>query len=112
MEWFIAHLFGDFVLQNDWMAKGKKTSSWICTVHIVVYMFPFFLLQLQWWQYLLIAIQHWIQDKTYVIQWYMNAMGKKDFTRPPFTPWSIIIVDSVWHLIWLYMVIEVGSKYA
>jgi len=25
-----------------------------------------------------------------------------------FLPWSLIVVDNVWHLIWLYIIIERG----
>ncbi len=34
MHWIYAHLIGDYLLQNDWMAKGKKQKSWICAIHI------------------------------------------------------------------------------
>lgn len=27
MNWLIGHLVGDYLLQNDWQAQGKKKSS-------------------------------------------------------------------------------------
>lgn len=70
MGWLIAHLIGDYVFQNDWMARGKKESSWVGTVHVATYMIPFLFIGLSWWQLLLIAVQHWL-------------------------PWSFIVMESV-----------------
>lgn len=50
MNIYLAHLVGDFIFQNDWMAKGKKTSSLICLVHIITYLIPFLFCGLKWWQ--------------------------------------------------------------
>lgn len=66
MHWIFAHLIGDYLIQNDWMAQNKQKSSWACTVHVATYMIPFFFCGLTEWQFLLIAIQHWIQDRATV----------------------------------------------
>ncbi len=110
MEYLIAHLVGDFLLQNDWMAKGKKRSSWICACHVLFYMMPFFFTELQWWQLLLIAIEHWIQDRTNLVTWWMKTVGQEDFSRPPMAPWSVILVDNTWHLLWIVFVLGLGSR--
>jgi hypothetical protein len=103
MHWIYAHLIGDYLLQTDWMAKGKRTSSWICTVHVAVYMLPFLLCSFAWWQLLLIAIQHWIQDRTQLVAWVMRWTGKSadGFMGPPFTPWSFILMDNILHVLWM-----------
>jgi hypothetical protein len=31
------HLFGDYMLQNKWMALKKSASHWVCLVHCLVY---------------------------------------------------------------------------
>ena len=41
MDWFLAHLAGDYIFQTDFMASGKKTKSWICAVHVLFYLLPF-----------------------------------------------------------------------
>jgi hypothetical protein len=107
MEWLIAHLVGDFLLQNDWMANGKRESSWICTVHVGLYMAPFLLLNLYWWQLVLIASQHWIQDRTKIVLWYLKLFGKNEFTTTPMAPWSMIVTDNIFHLVWIYGVVQI-----
>lgn len=108
MDWLIAHLIGDYILQNDWMAKGKKQSNYVCTVHVLIYIIPFLLISLAWWQLLLIAGQHWMQDRTNVIVWSMRITGKKSFALPPMAPWSIIVTDNIWHLTWIFGVVKLG----
>ena len=108
MNYLIAHLVGDYLLQNDWMAQGKKTSSWICTVHVSLYMLPFMFLGLTWWQMLLIGTQHYFQDRFNSVQWYMRLIGQKEFARPPMAPWSVIVVDNAFHLLWISLVVWMG----
>ena len=105
----IAHLIGDYVFQTDWMAKGKKVSSWICTVHVLAYILPFLFIGLAWWQLLLISGQHWIQDRTNIVKWWMHIAGQKDFASPPMAPWSIILIDNTGHLVWIILVIWFGG---
>ncbi|MHC1623023.1 MAG: DUF3307 domain-containing protein, partial [Candidatus Methanospirareceae archaeon] len=85
---YIAHLIGDFLLQNDWMAKGKKSSSLICAAHSATYTLPFVLCGLAWWQLLLIGGQHFLQDRWSFVSWFMEKTGKGEFAKPPMSPWS------------------------
>jgi len=105
MHFIYAHLIGDYLLQSDWMAKGKKVSSWICLVHIVAYMIPFLFCGLFWWQLLLIGIQHFLQDRTSFIIWLMKIKGSAEFAKPPMSPWSIIVTDNIVHILFIAFVV-------
>jgi len=86
------------------MAKGKKTSSLVCGTHAVTYLLPFLFCGLAWWQLALIGIQHFIQDRTTIVNWLMDVTGKTEFTKPPMAPWSIIVTDNVLHILFIAMV--------
>lgn len=104
MHWIYAHLIGDFLIQTDWMANGKKQNSWICLVHVATYMIPFLFTSLNWGQLLCIAIQHFWQDRTRVIEWFMQHSGKQGFAEPPKGPWSFIVVDGILHILFIALV--------
>ena len=106
MEFLLAHLVGDFIIQTDWMANGKKRKSLICMIHVITYLLPFFFLQFLWWQLVLIGIQHFIQDRWGFVVWFMNKAGHKKFASSPMSPWSIIVTDNIFHLVWIYFVIN------
>jgi hypothetical protein len=101
----LAHCIGDYLLQNDWMAQNKKKSSLICAIHSFIYCIPFIFLNLSWYQLFLIFGQHHIQDRYNFVMWYMKKTGKINFSKPPFVPWSIFIIDNIFHLIWISIVI-------
>ena len=104
-HFIIAHLVGDYLLQNDWMAGGKKRSPLICTVHVLCYLIPFLFIGLQWWQIVLIGLQHWMQDRNdFALKW-MKLAGQQKFSQPPLAPWSIIVVDNTFHLLWVMCVV-------
>lgn len=105
MHWIYAHLIGDYLLQNDWMAKGKKDSSGVCTIHVIIYMLPFLFTGLPWWKLLLIAVQHWLQDRTDFVLWSMKVTGRHEFAMQPLAPWSIIMTDNLFHILWIAFVI-------
>ncbi len=106
MNPFVAHLFGDFILQNEWMAVNKKNSSFVCLVHIVVYLAPFLLCQLKWWQIALIGIQHFAQDRTEFVFWWMRVWKRvhKDYWKE-----LPLYVDQAFHIIWIEMVLLAGQ---
>jgi len=101
MHWILAHLIGDFLLQNDWLAQNKKKSSLACTVHVALYIVPFLFCDLAWWQLLAIAGQHWIQDRTNLVVWVTKLRGADGFLQPPFAPWSTILTDQIFHILWM-----------
>jgi len=106
MNPFVAHLFGDFILQNEWMAVNKKKSSYTCLVHVVVYLLPFLLCQLKWWQIALIGIQHFAQDRTEFVFWWMRAWKRvhKDYWKE-----LPLYVDQAFHIVWIEIVILAGQ---
>lgn len=107
MNWLIAHLIGDYLLQNDWMAQNKKKRTWPCMVHVLLYTAAVGVLTLwPWWALLVVAATHFIQDRTNIINWWMRLKWKDQsaFASAPMAPWSIIVVDNVWHLVVLYAI--------
>jgi hypothetical protein len=99
LPWIYAHLIGDYLLQNDWMALNKKKNSWICLVHILTYMIPFIFTSINPLGLLLIAVQHYIQDRTYIIAWFCRVTGKFQPEISRF--WGHVIVDNVVHILWM-----------
>jgi hypothetical protein len=101
MHWIYAHLIGDYLIQTDWMATGKKRSSWICAVHVLSYLLPFSLTPLVWWQLALIGAEHFAQDRTGVVVWLMRKKGSAAFAQPPCGPWSVIVTDNILHVLFM-----------
>lgn len=64
---FIAHLFGDFVFQNDWMAKHKNQYTIVgwesCIIHCLFYSVPFLFITLNPIVISLIILTHFLIDK-------------------------------------------------
>jgi hypothetical protein len=121
MHWIYAHLIGDFLIQNDWMAKGKKESSLICLTHVLTYLIPFIfvgsymdgwkvhIVMFQWepLYFVVVGLQHFAQDKTNIVVESMKATGKGDFAKPPMAPWSVIITDNILHILFIAWVVSV-----
>lgn len=59
MEILIAHLFGDYIYQSDWMANNKTSKGFACFCHVLSYGIPF--LFVTWSPLALIVIlsTHW-----------------------------------------------------
>lgn len=103
----IGHLVGDFILQNDWQALNKKKSTFICSVHCFLWTTCVCLFA-GWpyspWICLFLYLTHFIQDRTQIINWWMKLVGQEKFMTGPCSPWSLIVVDQVWHIMALYAV--------
>lgn len=108
MDWFIGHLIGDYLLQNDWMALNKKLRTWPCSVHCLLWAFSVWFCA--WWPLWTLPIlftAHFVQDRTNVVRWIMEHKGQKAFASPPMAPWSLIVIDNTMHLVVLWGI----SKY-
>lgn len=105
MHWIYAHLIGDYILQNDWMALNKKKKNIPALVHTAIYCLPFLFCSLSLWQIGLIGVQHFLQDRTTFINWLMRVKGSEKFANGPCSPWSIIITDNIVHILWIAFVV-------
>jgi hypothetical protein len=102
----VGHMVGDYLLQNDYLAAGKKTSSWICGLHAcawatAVAVFAGWHSPLIWG---VLFVTHFLQDRWSFVTWWMKLIGQGKFMQPPLGPWSIIVADNTWHLVVLALV--------
>ncbi len=73
----VAHLVGDFMLQNDWMARNKFHNSLACGVHVIVYSLPFLLITQNPLTLLVIVGSHFIIDRWRIVRqliWVRNVL--------------------------------------
>lgn len=101
----VGHLVGDYILQNDWMALNKKAKMLPCVVHCLLWSCSVSLFA-GWPLYVLpiLFALHYLQDATNIIRYWMSLMGQDSFATGPCSPWSIIVVDNVWHIVTLWAI--------
>jgi len=118
MEQLLLHLFGDYVLQNDWMALNKKnrglTGLLACLTHCILYGLPFLLIT-NYIAVLSIILTHFIIDRTNIVAKFLAIRNNVDnidnfgFAKNrPFalSIWLLIITDNTFHLIINYLLIK------
>lgn len=101
-----AHLIGDFILQNERMAKFKAQDSAVCIFHVTIYALPFLIVR--WigcpdaplWIFYAILIQHYFQDR---YQLHLKWMTLYPQTPPDKWPTGPLCVDQAFHIgfIWI-----------
>lgn len=71
----LLHLFGDFIVQNDWMALNKQEPNakgfFACAIHSLLYALPFLLIG-TWQAVLIIFITHFLIDRW---DWFKYALA-------------------------------------
>lgn len=109
----VGHLVGDYLLQNDWMALNKKRNIYICMVHCMIWAavvmafagwhsFELPKSRLIWG---ILLVTHFFQDHTNIIMYWMTKVNRQQqFATGPCAPWSIIVVDNVWHIVTIWCV--------
>jgi hypothetical protein len=116
----IGHLVGDYLLQNDWMALNKKRNPIPCFIHCILWTAAVCLFAGWNSPYAIAALfcTHFIQDHSNIVAWWMRLRWKDQsrFMRcddfdltdmrviPGLGPWSIIMVDNVWHIVTIWAV--------
>jgi hypothetical protein len=92
MTQLLAHLFGDYILQSDWMAQNKTKANLPAFCHALIYSAAFWLLAVHahhpWMCWLTIFITHFLIDRyrlaRYVV-WAKNWLGpRKAWFRIPY----------------------------
>lgn len=100
----VGHLVGDYLLQNHWMALGKKRSTPICLLHCALWTAAVVLIGgFGLGATFVLFATHFVQDRTNIVTWWMDAIGQRDF-RIGLAPWSSIVVDNVWHIVTIWAV--------
>ena len=98
-----AHLIGDFLLQNHWMASRKASSSMVCLAHVAAYSLPFLVLVcvgfIPGWVLALILAQHWLQDRFGLHLVWMRHFGQ---TTPEQWPAGPLCVDQAMHVAFMW----------
>jgi Protein of unknown function (DUF3307) len=104
----LCSLVGDYILQNDWMARNKVKSSFVCAVHVVMYTLPFLLLTTSWRALAVISVTHFIIDRWRLarfVGWIKNGWwlpltptGYQDHVPPFMAVWLMIITDNILHI--------------
>lgn len=97
----IAHLFGDFLFQTNWMAVNKTERMLSLVIHSLVYtltilLFSFVLsIRLSLWAVPLIFITHCILDRRWFPVWWVRNVMRVHGSE---AEWFVIIVDQIFHL--------------
>jgi len=127
----IAHLFGDYVLQSDWMASKKTTQSFPALCHSIVYTLPFLFLSQNIEVLLFIAGTHFLIDRFRIaryISWLKNFISPRSSFNNNWTidsnglriresdvwwhPWKLCSYTGyhpdrpVWLTFWLLIVVD------
>jgi len=117
MEQLLLHLFGDYIIQNDYVALNKKKNTlkgWFyCIFHCITYALPFLLIT-NWKAVIGIGLSHFLFDKTNIVAYFLkirnNAPDISNFghiqSRPfAISVWLNIFTDNTFHLICNYFFI-------
>lgn len=59
----LAHLWGDYILQSDWMALNKSKRTWPCLVHVLLYTACFLFVTTSWKALAVIGVTHFLIDR-------------------------------------------------
>lgn len=105
VEALVGHLVGDYLAQNDWMAANKKKASFPCLVHCILWAASVCAFAGWGWpSFIVLFVFHFIQDRTNIVAWWMNFIGQGGFATGICSPWSVIVVDNVWHVVQIWAV--------
>jgi hypothetical protein len=102
MELLVAHLVGDYLFQNRWMALNKYKNAWICFLHSFIYALSVAVL-LGWWdvRFLLVLFSHDLID-----YFRIGAKWRQFFSRDTELPWTILS-DNTIHLLILWVLSKI-----
>lgn len=75
MAELLCHLFGDYVIQNHWMAMNKTKSSFAAAVHALTYSLPFLFLTTDPAALAVICGTHFVIDRYRLAGYWCRVWG-------------------------------------
>lgn len=102
----IGHILGDYLLQNDYLANGKKQSTLICLLHATIWTVSVCVCADCWnvWAALWLLVTHFAIDRSTFVAWWMDRVSGQSGFKRHLAPWSIIAVDNAFHLLTILIV--------
>lgn len=111
----VGHLVGDYLLQNDHMAMRKKSDWFVCAVHCFIWTSSVIAFGItipgkpiasdySAWIVPILFASHYIQDRGCLVRKWMSLAGQDNFASGALSPWSIVVVDNVLHIVTIYAV--------
>lgn len=104
----VGHLLGDYILQDDWMARHKTSVSFICFLHCLLYTWAVWACSFWWmplWGLAVCLAVHFPIDRWCLAKkWMDNVSGQSAFASGPLAPWSIVVVDNTFHVLTLFII--------
>lgn len=110
IEQGVYRTFGDEAEIESWCDRRvlSRRGHLACTVHCLLYTLAVWACSwwwMPWWGLAVVFGLHWPIDRFRLARWWMvNVSGQTAFATGPLSPWSIIIVDNVFHLATLFAV--------
>jgi Protein of unknown function (DUF3307) len=105
----VAHAFGDYILQTQWMADWKAKRSLAALAHVLTYLLPFLLLTRSPLALLVIGGTHFLIDRFRLARyvcWLKNgpwhpltATGYPDTVPAWMAVWLFVIADNICHVL-------------
>jgi hypothetical protein len=93
MELIVAHMVGDYLSQNRWMALNKHKDGWIALLHSAIYALS--VLFICGWsdtRFWIVFVSHFLIDFLRI-----GALWRKFYSRDTEIPWTILS-DNTIHL--------------
>lgn len=114
----LLHVLGDYLFQNDWIAKNKslptKEGYLACVVHVSIYGLAFSVIAPSISSLLIIVLSHFIIDKWRLAKFWFKLVNwnwKSDYgfnDDKPFAIaiWLLFIADNWFHVFINYLAIK------
>ena len=97
----VAHLLGDWLLQNSWMTKNKRESRKVLVVHVLVTALPFVVFGFSLGQIIMIAITHLLIDGFQLGSLWNRLFKKDDYLFVKAMDDQALHVLSIWIVLYL-----------
>lgn len=108
MHELLAHLFGDYVVQSDWMASEKIKKHGPAAVHAATYTACFLPITRNWKALAVIGSTHFVIDRWRLAKhvcWAKNQVAPKEW-RPWHTPTGYSTDKPNWMSVWLLIICD------